>query len=399
MDKQFDIICFSSEYWDGWALTDPYHLMSIASQTHRVVYVEPGLSILGCLRGWKRLKKPWRRLFPWLHKVHDRLYVLYLPVLPGTHVPVIEKLNHWWVGWGLKCITRLLHFNTPLLWFYHPQFVYLTKTFQQAELICYDCIDEFSEFPSVATVKQKILYTEQCLLRLADLVFTTSPYLYNTRKEKNPATYYLPNAADVEHFRKARLAETQVPDDLQAIPSPVIGFIGAVSVYKLDVALLQYVAEQYPDWHLVFIGPVGAGEEQTNLGQLLTYENVHLLGHREYKTLPEYLKGIDVCMIPYQINEYTRGVFPMKFYEYMATGKPIVTIALPSLAEFDWLVKIAHSPEEFATAIEDLLHHDPNQDERLKAAEGQTWEARAEKIMSLIQERLEEKAHSALSSS
>jgi glycosyltransferase involved in cell wall biosynthesis len=388
---QLSIICFASEYWDEPAGTDPHHHTTILSRTQRILYVEPGLSILGCIRGWKRLQRPWKRLFPWVERINPNLHVVYMPALPGANRPVIARLNQWLVATMLTLVTRWFSVTRPILWFYHPQFVYLIKCFQAARVVCYDCIDEFSEFPSVTNIKRQILHAEDDLIQQADLICTTSQHLYTTRKQKNPATYYLPNAADVPHFRQAQLPETSIPDDLNRIPSPRIGFVGAISQYKLDIDLLQCVAESHPEWQLVIIGPLAEGETLSNLGKLPTSPNVHLLGPRAYKTLPGYLKGFDACLIPYHLNQYTQGVFPMKFYEYMATGKPIVTTALPSLLEFDQLVKIAHSHEEFITAIEQVLRDDPNREARLKAAEGHTWEARTEKIMQLIQQQLQKK--------
>ncbi len=392
LSSPFDIICFSCAYWDESSWTDQhYHMRILSQQAHRVLYIEPGLSILGCLYGWRRLKNPWKRLIPSIKRIYPHLYLFYIPVLPGgANFRVLEKINLMLLKGVLKYILRILRFHTPLFWVYHPQYIAILKTLHPS-LICYDCVDEFAEYPNVVKRKQQIFQQEQELIREADLVFTTSPHLYSTRKKLNSSTYYLPNAAEVEHFSKALSQETVIPQDFMHISSPIIGFVGAVSTYKLDIPLLRFMADAHPEWHIVLIGPIGEGEENTDMSELQHCQNVHILGSRSYATLPDYLKKFDVCMIPYHINQYTQGVFPMKFYEYMATGKPIVTTALPSLLEFESLVRIAHSHEEFVSAVEQVLQHDPNREARLQEVQGHTWEARTRQIMDLITERLAEK--------
>ena len=385
---QLDIICFSSAYWDTPLWTNKQHIMSRISRKHRVLYVEPGLSILGCLRGFTRLQRPWKRLIPFMKRVNSNLYILYLPVLPGSKIQLIEKINQYLVSSILLLLTKLLHFNNPILWFYRPQDVHVVDKLY-TNLVCYDCVDEFSEFPTYtpSREKQKIIDAEQELLKNADLVFTTSPHLYETRKQYNPFTYYIPNVADVDYFEKARFDETRIPDEIKHIPSPVIGFVGAVSSYKLDISLIQFIAEAHPDWQIVLVGPIGEGEMQTDLGKLPHYSNVHLLGPRDYLSLPGYIKKFDVCIIPYRLNQYTKGVFPIKFFEFMATGKPIVTTPLPSLLDFADIVSIAHSRYEFVSAIEQLLNQDLTKNQRLKEAKKHSWESRIDQMMALIAER------------
>ncbi|MBN2302715.1 MAG: glycosyltransferase, partial [Lentisphaerae bacterium] len=139
-----------------------------------------------------------------------------------------------------------------------------------------------------------------------------------------------------------------------------------------------------PDWQIVLIGPVDEAERITIVGRLGQYANIHLFGPRPYNSLPGYLKGIDVCLIPYALNAYTQGVFPMKFFEYMATGKPIVSTALPSLRDYEWLSPQARSYEEFVSEIEHARHDDFTRQERLNEAEQHTWETRVHQMLTII---------------
>src|SRR5690606_8984533 len=184
--------------------------------------------------------------------------------------------------------------------------------------VVYHCVDEIKAQPGMPAAEIEAAEAE--LLAAADHCFVTAEHLLETRRRLNPRTHYFPNVADFEHFARARDACTRVPDDLAALPQPRIGFGGAISGYKLDLPLVRRVAESYPEWSVVLIGQIGEGDPWTDVRALRGVPNLHLLGPRPYADLPAYLKGFDVAILPSPINAYTRGMFPMKFFEYLAAG-------------------------------------------------------------------------------
>ena len=156
-------------------------------------------------------------------------------------------------------------------------------------------------------------------------------------------THYSPNVADFEHFSAARQAGP-IPSDLEAILRPRIGFIGAVSEYKVDFDLIAAVADARPDWHWVLIGQLGEGQPGTSAAKLRR-PNIHLLGPRPYDALPGYLRGFDVAVLPCPLNAYTRAMSPMKFFEYLAAGRPIVATPVDGIMEYRESFWPAESPD------------------------------------------------------
>jgi glycosyltransferase involved in cell wall biosynthesis len=197
------------------------------------------------------------------------------------------------------------------------------------------------------------------------------------------------NVGDFAHFSRARDPEGAVPEDLLSLPKPVIGFLGAVSGYKLDTEWLLALARRHREASVVLVGPVGLGDKATDVGVLSDEPNVHLLGHRPYESLPGYVKGFDVAVIPYKQNEYTANVFPIKFFELLASGKPVVISALPALADYYVQVEVARSAEEFVAACERALA-DPGRTEaaRLALAAENTLEHRVERMMAHVERAL-----------
>ena len=137
-----------------------------------------------------------------------------------------------------------------------------------------------------------------------------------------------------------------------------------MSSYKVDFNLIQKLALICPDWSIVLIGLVGEGDPNTSINLLTNIENIYLLGPRSYKELPKLMHFCDVGLLPCVLNHYTRAMFPMKFFEYLAAGLPVVSTRLPSLEEFADYMCFADTAEEFASKITQILSNSSHFDEQ-----------------------------------
>jgi len=253
------------------------------------------------------------------------------------------------------------------------------------KLICYDCVDEHTGFTAKTKRKNIIQLLEQRIMYKADLVFTTSKNLYERKKQYNCNTYLTPNVGDTSLFMKALLEETKVADELLKIKKPIIGFIGAIN-FKIDWELIKYIAHNHPEWSFVMIGPI----YKLNVAELKSLGNIHFLGRKPINIMPNYLKGFDVCIIPYLLNKYTEHVFPLKFHEYMASGKPIVTTDLPELRCYKNVIKIAENYSSFDKSIVQVLNENNKKliEKRLEIAKKNSWEKRIKIMIDFINKRL-----------
>jgi glycosyltransferase involved in cell wall biosynthesis len=170
----------------------------------------------------------------------------------------------------------------------------------------------------------------------------------------------------------------------------VLGFIGALDDYKIDAVVLRAVAETFPHGTVVLIGPVGLADSGRECAALGSLPNVRLLGRRPYAALPGYLRGFDAFLIPYRLTGYTRGVFPMKFFEALASGRPIVATPLPALLEHGHVVHLASGPEAFAEAVSRALVEETAEKARARAllAERHSWTTRLDEISALIEKAI-----------
>jgi glycosyltransferase involved in cell wall biosynthesis len=238
--------------------------------------------------------------------------------------------------------------------------------------VVYHCADDYS---AVSGFPHSLPELEADLCRQADLVITTSETLCRDRQAWNPNTYWVANGADVDHFSRPAAPAP----DLNSIPRPILGFVGGLSEW-VDFDLLGAIADLHPEWSLVLIGP-----PSPRAASLVTRSNVYLLGARPYPTLPSYLAGFDVALIPFKRDQVTHHADPIKAYEYLAAGLPVVATDMPALRRLLDVVWLADSVESFERAIElALAHGSDGRVARQQKAAKHSWAARFAEIEALI---------------
>lgn len=386
-----DIIMFSTADWNNPFWTNKQHMASrMAGRGFRILYIEslglrkPSVGSRDTTRIFRRIKMG----LSGLREVQENLWVYSPLVIPAHGISWVNQLNNKILMYYIRSYVRRLGFQDPMFWTYNPLTVELTGRVGES-MIVYHCVDDLTASPGVPV---KILASaEERLLQKADIVFTTSPQLQVSRSVYNPGnTYYLPNVADFDHFSKA-LLPGHIPEELAKIPKPRIGFIGAISNYKIDFELIAHIAEARQEWQWVMIGEVGEGQPETSIDKLRR-PNIHFLGHRSYQALPDYLRGIDVAVLPNRLNKYTTSMFPMKFFEYLSAGKPVIATDLPALHDYSDACTLTKSPEEFIQAIADALKNKvTNINYGLTLAKQHTWEKRLDKMERILNNKWKEK--------
>lgn len=283
-----------------------------------------------------------------------------------------------------------LEMHRPILYVWHPAFIDIVERFDEAPLVVYHCYDEYTAFRGAN--REELERQEARLLRRADLVFTVSPGLRERRVGLNPNTFVVRNGVDADYFAKALAPQTVVPSDTARIPPPIIGCVARVVPEYFDAGLLRQVFLRRPDWSLVVIGPetaelLSGGDD---LRELKTQPNVHFIGLRPFDSLPAYLKGMGVCAMPYRLTRNIQLGDSLKLYEYLAAGKPIVSVPLDFADDVRPFVRAARDADEWIAAIDDALAHDTKdlRDGRRAVARENTWDQRVDQISHLITEAL-----------
>ncbi|WP_254560887.1 glycosyltransferase [Dyadobacter diqingensis] len=230
--------------------------------------------------------------------------------------------------------------------------------------------------------------SERILVEQSDVVICSSRQLFVEKKEQNPGTYFVANAADLEHSSKALNPALPVFPEIAKLKSPVIGYFGAIE-RRMDYNLLREVVKRNSEKTFVFVGPVSS---EFVPDDFYDFPNLVFLGPVEYADMPAVIKGFDVALIPFKKDDISHAIFPLKLFEYLGAGKPVVAIDFnKDLAEFTkGSVDFCADPESFSNAINLALETDSSElrENRVAIAAENTWEIRIREIADLIDDHL-----------
>ncbi len=357
------LICFSHLRWD-FVYQRPQHLLSRFAADTSVFYME------------EPVYGDWQPHYVITEKAAN-LHVV-VPHLPEsrtaemTEAILRELLDDFMTGRNML---------DTAFWYYTPMALAFSGHLNPAITI-FDCMDELSAFKfAPARLKQM----EQNLLSRADVVFTGGISLYEAKKSRHINIHAFPSSIDFAHFSKARNGVAEPADQL-SIPGPRFGFYGVVDE-RFDIELLREAAALRPEWHFVIIGPV----VKIDPAALPQGPNIHYLGGRTYKELPAYLKGWDVAIIPFAMNESTQYISPTKTPEYLAGGKPVISTPIHDVVHpyaDEALVHIAANGAEFVAAGDAILAAKGNEEKWLRKVDtflkGNSWDQTYLSMKSLI---------------
>jgi glycosyltransferase involved in cell wall biosynthesis len=335
---RYDVVCLAICDWDQ-RFQRPQQLMArFAAAGHRVFFVRPRFGRAYALR----LKR-------------ENVYEVTVPS------PSLDALRND-CGIGEAAIIVQLPFWWPLAREARERFAWP---------VVYDCMDLHAGF---ANVRRAEVAHEAALLAAADVVTVSSAMLERRAREHRDDVVMVRNGCDYEHF-----AATEARRNVR----PVIGFYGAISDWFED-SLVAELAKRRPDWDFVLVGSTWGGR----VAKLRRLANVSLPGEQPYAALPEWLGGFDVAIIPFRRLPLTEATNPVKVYEMLASGKPVVSVPLPEVVPLAPLVRLASSAAEFERQIEAALAEDPGAAEARRAfAREQTWERRFEVLAAAITNR------------
>lgn len=372
------IVYFGND-WFAENRTSSHHMARRLAKRMPLLYVDsPGMRAPAATgRDFRRL---WRKLCDALRPTRELspgFWHCTVPQLPFRRLPGIGWLNRGFGRWAVRRAMRRAGIDAAISWFVVPHPGFLAH--RLGERLCvYYCIDDYAAHPGVDAVQ--IARSDAELTRCADLVFVAPPALLEAKRRANPATHFAPHGVDAELFARALDPQLPLPEVAAALPRPVIGFFGLLAPW-IDIELLAWLARQRPQWSFLLVG-----HEKTDVSALQGLANVHRVGPQPYDSLPRWAKSFDVAMIPYRLNQQVRNANPLKLREYLAAGRRVVTVRNPEIERFGAWLRIADSREEFLRAIEESLQPEPQAvtQERVRAMQGCTWDARAAEVLEIV---------------
>lgn len=376
-----DIIYFSCVEWD-WIRQRPQQITIQLARSNRVLYVEPMLSLA------TRARRGFENPLPGMRWMAERLLVYRPPsFLPfSLRNDLANRINKVLLRSSVQRVAKAVGFSRPIVGVSHPQHHELIGHFGEV-VSFYDCMDQYGALPDPRANLQLLAAMERRLIEKVDLVFVSSLALLEEKGRHLEACILVRNGVEFAHFSDGVPNDGSVPPELKRIPPPILGYIGALGEW-IDGEALSLLAESRPDWSLVMVGPV---LDRAVAKRLSGYRNVHLLGVKPYEDLPRMLDAFAVALIPFKVNRVTCSIDPVKLYEYLAAGRPVVASNLPEVRRFGDLVSIYTAPSELVGLVEANLK-ELGEDavlRRRRVAMENTWEQRTADMASAILKRLE----------
>jgi glycosyltransferase involved in cell wall biosynthesis len=387
----FSIVCLSSQPWDFPLPTNRQQIMSRAARRgHRILFVETG-DFLGkhlwrLVRGRERLSLV-RKLMSGVDVAPGVRSIQLVNLLPyAQRFNWCNKVNWRFDARRLRRQARAMP-APRVLWIYDPRGADAVGLLGESFAV-YDCVDDYPHQAGPSTRSRTLVADlDAAAAARSRLVFATTPSLLRRYRRAEGGTHLVPNVGDFEHFSPAAERD-HAPAELRALPRPVLGFAGNLVESKLDFALLARLAEAFSEGTLLLAGPA-EGPALERVLQLTSAGNVTWLGLQPYATLPEVVAAFDVALIPYVDNAYTRNVFPLKSFEYLAAGKPVVASGLPSLAELAPHVALVSDHDAFVRAVRAAVEaRGEGVEERIAFASRNTWEHRTGRLLELVNAEL-----------
>lgn len=389
-----DVVLIANEPWENFTWRRRHHVAWALSKTHKVLFVEPPYTIFSPLKNrnisWKqifnlgRLKHKGRNLYS-----YSPFKMLPLS-MPFSKVFDYDGFNRRAAYTGLKKAVQQLGIKCPLLWVYFSPEQYDYYGLLGEKLVIGDIYDKVG-VPTWEGMLPEYSYgfekRQDVILKNSDVIFTVSRQLLNELIKKHPFVHLVPNGVDYESFENSN-AQIKIGK----LKKPVLGFLGMMH-YKVDFKLLDYIAESYPEWTLLLMGKdnIHVDVDRQVFNILKDRKNVCWCGEINRTAIPSFLSMVDVCLVPLkklQMNQYANF---LKVWEYLAAGKQIVAIDQGVACEYQDLIRLASSKEDFSKNISEALREDVRDDlvnRRREIAKNNSWEERVKQMLEIIEEAL-----------
>jgi glycosyltransferase involved in cell wall biosynthesis len=377
------ILYFGND-WAAENRTSSHHVARWLAKRYRVIYVEsPGLRApKGTGRDLRKLVSKVGLALRGPRPTPEGLQVQTLLQIPLHGSPLVRRANRELMLLTLKLLMRMQGVKKPITWFVVPHLASVVGQLGERMSVYY-CIDDYAALPDVDV--EAVRAMDETLTRNASLVFVASGTLLEAKRALNPNTHVSAHGVDFDHFVKAQDPKLEVPSDAASLPGPIIGFFGLIERW-IELSLVRYLATERPSWNFLMIGRVAVPDSEVP-----HLPNIHFLGQRPYQSLPAYGKAFTAAIIPYHLTQQVINANPIKLREYLAMGKPIVSVSTPEIDKFRDYVAIAHSREEYLQHLDRAVTQGltKEQIERQTAlAATMTWDANLKKVMALVEEQL-----------
>lgn len=378
------ILCTGLPAWEGDYQKSTIQLMEALAREQQVLYVEYAFSWKDVWQGFRRGKKPYKRILgrePRLRQIESEgdgsLHVLTLPpILPinglqaGFLYEKLARFNAWIAAQTIRKTLNTLGYKSPILLnAFNPFLGVFMQGMLDVKAEYYYCYDQIG---AARWTHRHGPFLEARYLSQVDGLITSSAPLLAEKGKAGQAGVVVKNGVNLSIFEQAFR-----PNPRRGT-GPVLGYLGSVDD-RLDIALLIQVLDQWPEARLLVVGRIMDEHLSRELG---AHPRIELAGAQQPDALPAWVDKMDIGLIPFVTNEFTRFIYPLKINEYLAAGLPVVSTPFGDLSDFDSVIFQAKDSDSFVEMCREAWVNDQAESRlsRKAFAQNHRWEARADQL-------------------
>ncbi len=316
-----------------------------------------------------------------------------VPGLPGITLTRPLKLLPDTLTWGRRLNEALfrasvaraawrLGMQSPTLWLNPHSAVHMAGKMGEAAVI-YDITDDWTTLTQSPALAKRTVDQDAALCRRADAVIVCSERLHAMKRDLAKHLHLIPNGVDADHYTPVLDGTGSLPPPANGWAKPVLGYTGTIHPDRVDVSLVESLARRFSPGTVALVGPnlLTADDRQ----RLLACGNVVLTGPVPYAQIPETMRAFDVCITPHRMTAFTESLNPIKLWEYLAAGKPIVATDVAGFRDYPQFVRLASNANSFGQAVKDALSEENTAGEARRAeARRHSWNARLDQVAEVL---------------
>lgn len=283
----------------------------------------------------------------------------------------------------VRAVMASLRIDRPFLWLNPHSAVHMVGRMHESAVI-YDITDDWTTFTQSPRITDITRRQDARLCRSADAVIVCSERLYDLKRSlvSMERLHLIPNGVHVEHYCAVLDKSARVGSIARNWPRPIMGYTGTIHPDRIDVPLVRQLANARGVGSVALVGP---NHLRPGDLEMLRLPNVYMPGPVSYAEIPDVMRAFNVCIVPHRVTPFTESLNPIKLWEYLAAGKPIVSTDVAGFRDFPHLVSIAKTPEQFVAAALAAINEEKTiSDARRAEASKHSWETRVDQIESVL---------------
>ncbi len=303
--------------------------------------------------------------------------------LPNS-LPSGRKLNESSLTKQVKRVLASLGWSATHLWINQHEAASLIDC-EIAPQSIYDITDDWTKFSGNQTHLDLVQQQDKKLCVESNQVIVCSDQLFEDKRNlvKSDRLHLIPNGVHVDHYQAVMDHSKSLHPGTDNWKKPVFGYTGTIHGDRVDVELVSRIAKANPQATIAMVGPnlLDADDQLT----LSNHANIVFTGAKPYAELPDIMRAFDVCIVPHVVTEFTESLNPIKLWEYLAAGKPIVSTNVAGFRDFPELVYVSDSFDGFLLNLDGALNEEPSfASARQSVAQQHSWDKRIDQVVQIL---------------